>query len=143
MLSPAVHALPLRVYAADTDASGIVHHAQYLVFAERARTEMLRAHALAADTLSDVDRGYWIVRRADVTYRMPARLDDQLLILTRVVGVRGASCDIEQRATRGHDLLAHMAITVAYVSAQGRPQRAPAEWRERFAALATDAASAW
>ena len=141
--SPAVHALPLRVYAADTDASGIVHHAQYLVFAERARSEMLRAHDLAANTLGDVAAGYWIVRRAALTFRTPARLDDMIAVQSRVIGVRGASCDLEQRAVRGAEVLAEMAITVAYLTADGRPRRQPPEWRARLDALAADARGAW
>lgn len=143
MPSPAVHALALRVYAADTDASGIVHHAQYLVFAERARTEMLRDHGLALDTLSDVAAGFWVVRRVSATYRMPARLDDEVTMLSRVEGVRGASCDIEQRAMRGHDVLADMRLTVAYLTGDGRPRRQPPEWRARLEALAADARGAW
>ncbi len=143
MSSPAVHALALRVYAADTDASGIVHHAQYLVFAERARTEMLRDHGLALDTLADVAAGFWVVRGATATYRSSARLDDQVTMLSRVVAVRGASCDIEQRATRGNDVLADMRLTVAYLTADGRPRRQPPEWRARLEALARQARDAW
>jgi acyl-CoA thioester hydrolase len=143
MPSPAVHALPLRVYAADTDASGIVHHAQYLVFAERARTEMLRDHGLALDTLADVAAGFWVVRGVSATYRQPARLDDEVIMLSRVVGVRGASCDIEQRATRGSDVLAEMRLTVAYLTADGRPRRQPPEWRARLETLAAEARGAW
>ncbi len=143
MLSPAVHVLALRVYAADTDASGIVHHAQYLVFAERARTEMLRDHGLALDTLADVAAGFWVVRSVSAAYRLPARLDDEVTMLSRVVAVRGASCDLEQRATRGADVLAEMRPRVAYLSADGRPRRQPLAWRARLGALVIDARGAW
>ena len=138
-----VHALTLRTYAADTDASGIVHHARYLVFAERARTEMLRDHGLALDTLADVAAGFWVVRRADCAFRSPARLDDVVTILSRVVAVRGASCDLEQRAVREAEVLADMRLTVAYLTADGRPRRQPPEWRARLEALAAEARDAW
>jgi len=143
MTSLAVHTLSLRVYAADTDASGIVHHAQYLVFAERARSEMLRAHDLATDTLGDVAAGYWVVRRATLTWRTPARLDDMIEMQSRVVAVRGASCDLKQRAVRGGEVLAEIAITVAYLTADGRPRRQPPAWRARLDTLAADARGAW
>ena len=143
MPSPAVHALPLRVYAADTDASGIVHHAQYLRYAERARTEMLRDHGIALDTIADVAAGYWIVRRAMVAWRAPARLDDLLIVESRVAAVRGASIDMGQRVTRDGAVLVEMDLSVAYVSARGRPVRVPSGWRAALDGLAADGAGAW
>ncbi len=141
--SPAVHTLSLRVYAADTDVSGIVHHSQYLVFAERARTEMLRDHGIAGTSLGDVGAGFWIVRRAAVDYRNPARLDDELMVLSRVVAARGASCDIEQRVERGEETLVQIDITAAFLDDQGRPMRMAAGWRSALASLAVGARDAW
>ena len=119
--SAGVHSHGLRVYAADTDASGIVHHSQYLVYAERARTEMLRAHGIAGASLADVAAGYWIVRHAACHYRAPARLDDELVIQSRVTAARGASCDIAQRVVRGGEVLVEIAITAAFVDGERPP----------------------
>lgn len=130
-----VHRLDLRVYAADTDASGIVHHAQYFVFAERARSEFLREHGLAVETIGATDDGFWIVRRATVAYRAPARLDDLLTVASRVTAARGASCDLDQHVLRGGDTLVEIAITVAFLDAAGRPRRADAAWRAGLARL--------
>lgn len=142
-MSLSVHRLALRVYAADTDASGIVHHSQYLVFAERARTEMLRAHGIARASLGDVGMGYWIVRRAALDCRSPARLDDELMVRSRIVAARGASCDIEQRVERGEETLVRVEVTVAFLNGRGRPVRMAADWRRALASLAIEARAAW
>lgn len=133
--SPGVHSHGLRVYAADTDASGIVHHSQYLVYAERARTEMLRAHGIAGASLADVAGGYWIVRHAACDYRAPARLDDELVIQSRVTAARGASCDIAQRVVRGDHVLVEISITAAFLDGRGRPVRMAPAWRAALAGL--------
>jgi acyl-CoA thioester hydrolase len=129
-----VHRLTLRVYAADTDASGIVHHSQYLVFAERARTEMLREFDIAAETLGDVAIGYWVVAKAEIAFRQPARLDDLLTIASHLEGVRAASCLVRQRVLRGQTLLVDIGVEVAWLGPDGRPRRQP--WRARMEALA-------
>lgn len=130
-----VHRLPLRVYAADTDASGVVHHAQYLVFAERARSEALRDWGLAVDTIGSTDRGFWVVRRATLAFRAPARLDELLTIESEVVAIRGASWDVTQRVVREAVLLCDIAFSLAWLDAAGRPRRQPPQWRERLAEL--------
>lgn len=132
--SARVHRFGLRVYAADTDASGIVHHSQYLVFAERARTEMLRDFDIAAETLGDVAQGYWVVARARIDFRQPARLDDWLSIESHLEGVRAASCQVRQRVLRGEELLVDIGVEVAWLGPDGRPRRQP--WRARMEALA-------
>ncbi len=142
-MSSAVHALSLRVYAADTDVSGIVHHSQYLVFAERARTEMLRDHGIAGTSLGDIAAGFWIVRRVALDYRNPARLDDELMTESRVVAARGASCDLQQRVVRAKETLVDIEITAAFLDGRGRPMRMAAGWRSALASLAVGARDAW
>lgn len=137
--SPRVHRFGLRVYAADTDASGIVHHSQYLVFAERARTEMLRDFDIAAETLGALDQGYWVVARASLAFRQPARLDDWLTVASQLEGVRAASCLVRQRVLRGEELLADISLEVAWLGPEGRPRRQP--WRARMEALASQGAA--
>ncbi len=118
-----VHVFPLRVYYEDTDAAGIVYYANYLKFAERSRTEMLRAVGLTNPGLrASADLGF-IVRRCHADFHEPARLDDQLEVHTRITRLGGASIEAEQRVTRAGDELARMDVKVACVNAKGRPTR--------------------
>jgi YbgC/YbaW family acyl-CoA thioester hydrolase len=88
-----VHRLPLRVYYEDTDAVGIVYHANHLKFAERARTEMLRCLGLDHSIVRERFGLAFTVRRCLVDYLAPARLDDGLVIETRLVRGGGASLE--------------------------------------------------
>ncbi|MCC2664562.1 MAG: ybgC, partial [Geminicoccaceae bacterium] len=89
-----VHRLPLRVYYEDTDAAGIVYHAAYLEFAERARTEMLRCLGLDHGGLRDRFGLAFAVRRCVIDYLAPARLDDLLIVSTRLLRRGGASLEL-------------------------------------------------
>jgi acyl-CoA thioester hydrolase len=119
------HVFAVRVYYEDTDAAGIVYYANYLKFAERARTEWLRAKGIGQRALSETEGVAFAVRRVSVEYLMPARLDDALEIRTRIVEVRGASLDGEQEITRGGQVLARLSLTLACVAQSGRPARLP------------------
>jgi acyl-CoA thioester hydrolase len=130
-----VHRLPLRVYYEDTDAAGIVYHANHLKFAERARTEMLRCLGLDHGTLRERLGLVFTVRRCLADYIAPARLDDRLLIETRLVREGGASLDLEQRVTRAGRLLVRLELRLALVSAGLRAARLPAELRAALAPL--------
>lgn len=79
-----MHRFPVRVYIEDTDAGGIVFYANYLKFFERARTEMLRLVGIEQSTTLQSQVGF-VVRRVTVDYVKPARLDDQLIIQSRVI----------------------------------------------------------
>lgn len=120
-----VHHLPLRVYYEDTDAAGLVYYANYLKYAERARTEMIRLLGL-----SDIGAGAaFTVRRCTVDFLRPARLDDEIEVCTRVRAVRGASTDLEQVVRgRGGDLV-RLDVRVAVITPSGRPTRLPRELR--------------
>lgn len=119
------HVFPVRVYYEDTDAAGIVYYANYLKFAERARTEWLRAKGVGQRDLSEQEGVAFAVRRVSVEYLMPARLDDALEVRTRIVAVRGASLDGEQEIFRDGQVLARLALTLACVAHTGRPARLP------------------
>jgi len=125
----------LRVYYEDTDVSGIVYYANYLKFMERARSDMLRAAGVDQRATLERGGGYYAVAEARIRYRRPARLDDELLVLSEVREVRAASCLIHQRVMRGGEILAEASITAAFLSAQGRPQRQPRAWVEAFERL--------
>ena len=88
---------PVRVYYEDTDAAGIVYYANYLKFAERARTEMLRHLGVGQEQLRVESGLVFVVRRASADYRRPARLDDDLVIVTRLASLGGRKVDCQRR----------------------------------------------
>ena len=131
-------ALPIRVYWEDTDAGGIVFYANYLKFMERARSDMIRAVGVdQAEELRRSGSAYAVVE-VDIKYRRPAKLGDDLLVVSNVDQVRASSVDIHQRVMRGPELLTDAKVTAAFLDGQGRPRRQPADWVEKFRAITTD-----
>ncbi len=128
------HHFALRVYFEDTDVAGIVYHANYLKFIERARSDMLRAAGIDQRAAIESGEGVYVVAEARIRYRAPAKLDDALVVLSEVKQVRAASCTIQQRVMRGPQLLAEAEITAAFLS-EGRPKRQPRAWVEIYARL--------
>jgi acyl-CoA thioester hydrolase len=121
-------AWPVRVYWEDTDAGGVVYHAAYLRFFERARTEWLRAAGIEQRQLH-AERGLvFVVHRMDLTFRRPARLDDLLAATVAPVQLRGASLHIAQTLLREADPapLAEAQVRVACLEADTfRPRAIP------------------
>jgi acyl-CoA thioester hydrolase len=126
------HYFALRVYIEDTDLGGVVYHANYLCFLERARSDLLRSAGIDQRAAIESSKGIYAVTEAHIKYCKPARLDDELLIVSQLAEVRGASSVICQKIMRGHDLLAEATVTVAFLSPDGRPKRQPVEWVETF-----------
>lgn len=127
--------LSVRVYYEDTDAAGIVYHASYLRFAERARTELLRGLGFDHRGLKEAEGVAFAVKRCAIDFRAPARLDDLLAVHTDVIAISGARLELEQRVCRDRDLLVRLEVTLAVVDlATLRPRRLPESVRERFAA---------
>ncbi|MBV9826765.1 MAG: tol-pal system-associated acyl-CoA thioesterase [Alphaproteobacteria bacterium] len=124
-----VHSLGLRVYYEDTDAAGIVYYANYLKFAERGRTEMMRGLGFAHSAIFAQTGTAFAVRRLTADYRLPARLDDWLTVETRIAAAGGATLDLDQQVKRGEQVLAAFDIQVACIGADGRPRRLPAGLR--------------
>jgi acyl-CoA thioester hydrolase len=120
-----VHRFPIRVYYEDTDAAGIVYYANYLKFIERARTEMMRRFGVEHEKARQTEGTAFIVRRAELEFLAPARLDDALIVETRIVDVGGATIRLTQDVRRAHVLLVRAVILVATVGRQGRPVRLP------------------
>ena len=137
-LAGRTHRLPIRVYFEDTDAAGIVYYANYLRFMERARSEMLRAVGIGQRETLEGGEGVYAVAEAHIKYRAPAKLDDALIVSSRVREVRAASCVIHQRVMRGDEVLADAHVTAAFLSPEGRPKRQPREWVEKFERLKGD-----
>jgi acyl-CoA thioester hydrolase len=126
------HIFPVRVYWEDTDASGIVYHASYLRFAERARTELLRAAGFEQWSLL-ADTGIaFAVRRCEIDFRRSARLDDQLEIDTRVTAIGGASLDMSQAIRRNGDDIVTLLLKLACITRDGRAARMPPGLRDVF-----------
>jgi acyl-CoA thioester hydrolase len=129
------HRLPIRVYYEDTDAGGVVYHASYLRFMERARTEMMAALGIDLRVVQ-IDLGcQYVVADLAIRYRQPARLLDDLLVVSQLVELRAASVLIQQRVMRGGDVLTQADVTAAFTSLEGRPRRQPAAWLDTFERL--------
>ncbi|VAW91288.1 Tol-Pal system-associated acyl-CoA thioesterase [hydrothermal vent metagenome] len=89
-------AWPVRVYYEDTDAGGVVYHANYLHFMERARTEWLRAMGFEQDELKSQMDVLFAVRSMNLEYYSPARFNDSLMVTVKIINLRGASMMLEQ-----------------------------------------------
>ncbi len=130
---PAIHTLPVRVYYEDTDAGGVVYHASYLRFAERGRTEFLRAagwdHQRAARELGLL----LVVRRVEADYRAPARLDDLLEVCTESPAFGNTSLAMRQTILRDGKPLAELNTVIVAMTPQGKPLRVPPQLRQIFA----------
>ena len=129
------HHFALTVYFEDTDAYGIVYYANYLKFMERARSDMIRAAGV--DQFAELRRSgsAYAVVEVDIKYRRPARLGDDLLVVSSVEQVRASSVDIHQRVMRGPELLTDARVMAAFLGGDGRPRRQPGEWVEKFKAI--------
>ncbi len=129
------HIFPVRVYYEDTDFSGVVYHASYLRFMERARTEFLRELGIHQQAIFDGAHGDifgFAVRRMEIDFLKPARMDDMLSVETSADAIGGASIDLAQRILRGEELLIAAKVRVACI-ADGRPKRLPSWVREKLA----------
>ena len=117
---------PARVYWEDTDAGGVVYHAQYLAFMERARSEWLRGLGLHQDALRRDEDLVFVVRSMEIDFRAPARLDDQLQVSVRLLECRGASLVFGQRIERDGALLVEARVRIAALRASDfRPRPIP------------------
>ena len=139
-----VHRFRLRVYFEDTDAQGVVYHANYLNFAERARTEFLRSAGLGQEALRRRDGLGFAVTRCAIEYRAPARLDDLLEVRTALGRAGGARVHAVQSVHAVEDdvvqdtWLARLDVHLACVNRSGRPVRLTARLIDALAAAATD-----
>jgi acyl-CoA thioester hydrolase len=129
------HRFALRVYFEDTDLSGVVYHANYLRWFERARSDMLRLLGIGQRAVQEAGKGAYAVSELSIRYLAPARLDDTVLIESLAEEIGAASCRMHQRAFRGETLLADARLRVGFVGPDGRPRRQPPEWRRAFAAI--------
>ncbi len=132
-----VFKFPARVYYEDTDAGGVVYYANYLKFAERARTEYIRALGMCQQqALEAEDKCGFMVRSLTVDYKAPAVLDDLLTVTCEMVEAKGAGAEMKQEILCGEKLLAQISIKLAYVSLlRKRPVRIPEGLMQKIGAL--------
>src|SRR6476620_10373249 len=120
----------IRVRYAETDRMGLLHHANYLVYFEQGRTDLLRSCGLSYKDLED--RGYLLViTKAEIRYRSPARYDDLLTLRTMVVRTTSVRIDHRYELLRDGVLLAEGTTTLACVDRDGRVQAPPEELSDR------------
>ena len=137
------HRHGVRVYYDDTDAGGIVYHANYLRFAERGRTEALRDIGVPHAEMTALHGLFFMVRRIKLDYLAPARLDDSLIVETTTLIVGAATVELRQDILRELVLLARVEVQlVCGRTADQRPARIPPRWREAMRALARGDAGA-
>lgn len=127
-----IHKMDLRIYYQDTDAGGIVYHSNYLDYAERARSEFLRDVGLPVNDLLERDVAF-VIKKAELTYKSPARLDDLLTVHTSIGDIKGASMMMNQTIKRGETDLVEIVLQVVFVSPKTMtPIRIPADLKEKF-----------
>ena len=129
------HHFALTVYFEDTDTAGVVYYANYLKFIERARSDMIRAVGVDQAAMLSGDGSAYFVTEVAIRYFRPARLGDDLLVVSSVERVRAASVDIHPRVMRGPEMLTDARVTAAFLDQDGRPQRQPKDWVEKFRAI--------
>ena len=135
VLDGPIHRFAVRAYFEDTDLSGVVYHANYLRWFERARSDMLRLLGIDQRAAVEAGEGAWAVADLTIRYVSPARLDDAVLIESLCTDLRGASVRMHQRAFRGEKLLSEARLRVGFVAPDGRPRRQPPAWHTAFAAI--------
>ena len=126
------HYFPVRAFYEDTDLSGVVYHANYLRWFERARSDLLRVLGIDQRAAVEAGEGAYAVAELTIRYLSPARLDDAVMIRTRVEDLGAASCRMCQMAFRNDQLLAQAQVRVGFLTPEGRPRRQPAPWRAAF-----------
>ncbi len=117
--------LPVRVYYEDTDAGGIVYHASFIRFAERARSEWLREHGIRNVDLLPKHGFHFVVRHISIDYLTPARLDELLEVESTVVDLGNASFTMQQNITRDGAPVATMKVVLVCINEAGKAIRVP------------------
>ncbi|MFZ7256546.1 tol-pal system-associated acyl-CoA thioesterase [Avibacterium avium] len=125
--------LPIRVYYEDTDAGGVVYHARYLHFFERARTDYLRVLGFSQQALLDEHNLAFVVKTMQIDYRLAAKLDDLLTVETEVSGIKGATILFSQQIKRNDVLICTAEVKVACVDlTKMKPVAIPQEIKAAF-----------
>lgn len=133
------HRFPVRVFFEDTDLSGVVYHANYLRYMERARSDMLAVAGIDQRRSWDAAEGVYVVADLSIRFCRSAKLDDELLVVTTLKRVNAASVTIHQRVMLEGEILTDATVLAAFVEAGGgRPKRQPPHWLTIFRGLLED-----
>ena len=119
------HWCSFPVYYEDTDAGGVVYYANYLKFAERARTEALRAMGISQAALRDQTHAFFVVTHCNIAFKSPARLDDRITIETQLLALRKVRMSMRQILTCDQRLLVELAVDIAMINDLGKPVAIP------------------
>ncbi|UWQ48873.1 tol-pal system-associated acyl-CoA thioesterase [Leisingera caerulea] len=122
------HEFPVRIYYEDTDMGGIVYHANYLRFIERARSDWVRGIGVDQNAMRESGLIY-VVRRIEADYLAPAKFDEELLVTTSMQNVTPARMVLSQEVTRDGKPLFRAQVTIVCITTGGKPARLPAEIR--------------
>lgn len=129
---PSTHNCSFRVYYEDTDAGGVVYYANYLKFAERARTEMLRDLKVNQSELIEKQGLYFVVRHVEADLKKPARLDDMLEVNTEIEKVSGASLGMVQKIIKDGVNIVDVKVQVVCIDSNFKPARIPADIADKL-----------
>jgi acyl-CoA thioester hydrolase len=134
-----IHILPLRIYYEDTDLSGVVYHANYLRYMERGRSEYFRAIGIMKLAMLDAaEPSAWTLRRVEIEYLKPARLDDLIEVHTECTHLGTARMRALQRIYCGATLLTRGRVEACIITLDGRPRRIPSAMHKIMAPLVVE-----
>ena len=139
VIDGAIHRYPLRVYYEDTDAGGVVYHANYIRWFERARSDLLEVLGIDQRAALDSGEGLYTVAELAIRYLSPARLGDIVIVETAARDVGRVRCTLHQVAWRDGQKLAEATVKVGFISPEGRPRRQPEAWQRAFDAVVASA----
>ena len=125
------HEFPVRVYYEDTDMAGIVYHANYLKFIERARSEWVKGMGVDQNALREHEGVVFVIRRIEADFRASARFDDELVVHTKVQSVGGVRLVLNQEVQRAGEALFTAEVTLVSMTLDGQPTRLPQELRRK------------
>lgn len=134
-LDGTTHRFAVRVYYEDTDAGGIVYHANYLRWFERARTDLVGLLGIDQRMALEERKGFYAVTDLAIHYVRPARLDDAVVVESTVTSVGAASWRASHRALRADEVLAEAQVRIGFVGAGGRAERQPEIWRKALQSI--------
>ena len=127
-----VHTFPVRIYFEDTDAGGIVYHSRYLNYCERARAELLRDCGIESVAMMKEHKCGFAVRHVEMDFLKPAHLDEELIIESRLIEMKGASSKVRHLIRHKDDLLVDITIMLVCMGHAERPVRIPEPIRKEM-----------
>ena len=115
----------LNVYYEDTDSGGVVYYANYLKFIERARTDLIQKLGFSLNQLSNDFDSLFVVKKIDCEYLTSAKLEDELVVRTRILEIKNASFALEQNIERNSKIIFHSKILMVCINSVGKPNKIP------------------